>query len=150
MKKKYILLVEDNPDDEFLTIRALKQNNLANNMRVVRDGEEALDYLFGKGTYEGRYPSHVPEVILLDIMLPKLSGLEVLKRIKQNEYTKRLPVVMLTSLKEEQDLIDSYRLGANSYVRKPVDFLEFSRAVKSLGLYWLVINEKPPIVRTKK
>lgn len=142
-KTKFILLVEDNPDDELLTVQALKKNNISNNITVVRDGEEALDFLFGTGKYLGRDLSLKPQVILLDIKLPKLDGLEVLQQIRANEDTKLLPVVMLTSSKEDQDSIHSYELGANSYIRKPVDFEQFTKAIQTLGLYWLVLNEVP-------
>ena len=141
---KTILLVEDNPDDELLAIRALKQNKIMNEVVVARDGAEALDYLFGTGAYEGRDTSVMPQVILLDLKLPKISGLEVLKRLRNDDRTKLLPVVVLTSSKEDRDLNESYRLGANSYIRKPVDFAQFSEAIKQLGLYWLVLNEAPP------
>lgn len=144
MEGKVILLVEDNPDDEALTIRALKKNNILNEVIVARDGVEALDYLFGTGSYEGRDVTILPEVILLDIKLPKMDGLEVLRRLRNDDRTATLPVVVLTSSKEEGDLVESYRLGANSYVRKPVDFNQFSEAVRQLGLYWLVLNEPPP------
>jgi len=144
MDTKTILLVEDNPDDELLAIRALKKNNIMNEVVVARDGAEALDYLFGTGPYEGRDISIMPQVILLDLKLPKINGLEVLKRLRDDERTKLLPVVILTSSKEDRDLNESYRLGANSYIRKPVDFLQFTEAIKQLGLYWLVLNEAPP------
>jgi two-component system, response regulator len=144
MEEKMILLVEDNPDDEALTIRALQKNNIGNSLVVVRDGVEALDFLLCTGPYSDRNPLDLPQLILLDIKLPKLDGLEVLKRIRANERTSLLPVVILTSSKEEQDLLQSYKLGANSYVRKPVDFSQFLEAVRQLGLYWLVINEAPP------
>jgi two-component system, response regulator len=144
MEDKMILLVEDNPDDEALTVRALKKNNIGNRFVVVRDGVEALDFLFSTGAYSDRNPRDLPQLILLDIKLPKLDGLEVLKRIRADERTSLLPVVILTSSKEEQDLLQSYKLGANSYVRKPVDFNQFLEAVRQLGLYWLVINEAPP------
>jgi len=144
MNDKVILLVEDNPDDEALTLRALKKNNILNEVVVAHDGVEALDYLLGTGTHAGRNPSHLPQVVLLDLKLPKVDGLEVLRRIRADERTKLLPVVVLTSSKEEQDLLKSYSLHANSYVRKPVDFGEFMEAVKQLGLYWLVLNEPPP------
>lgn len=143
MVNKMILLVEDNPDDEALTVRALKKNNIANDLSIVRDGIEALDFLFCTGIYSNRNPQELPQVILLDIKLPKLDGLEVLHRIRANEKTRLLPVVILTSSKEEQDVIKGYRLGANSYVRKPVDFNQFVEAVRQLGLYWLVLNETP-------
>lgn len=143
MDEKTILLVEDNPDDEALTLRAFNKNNIRNRVVVARDGIEALDYLMGKNkdTNESGLPDILPELVLLDIKLPKLDGLEVLQRIRNNERTKHLPVVILTSSKEEQDILESYRLGANSYVRKPVDFSQFLDAVRQLGLYWLVLNE---------
>ena len=144
MSKKNILLVEDNPDDEALTLRALKKNNILNEVIVARDGAEALDYLFGTGKYAGRDLSNMPQVILLDLKLPKIDGMEVLRRIRADERTKLLPVVILTSSKEERDLINGYKLGANSYIRKPVDFEQFREAVKQLKLYWLVLNEPPP------
>ncbi len=143
--KKIILLVEDQPDDEALTLRALKKNNIQNEVVVARDGAAALEYLFGTGAYAGRDPSILPQVVLLDLKLPKLDGLEVLKRLRADPRTKLLPVVVLTSSKEEQDLIQSYGAGANSYVRKPVDFNQFSEAVRQLGLYWLLLNETPPV-----
>lgn len=141
---KYILLVEDNPDDEALTLRAFKKNNIQNPVVVAHDGAEALDYLFGTGEYAGRNVAEVPQVILLDLKLPKIDGLEVLRRIRADERTKLLPVVILTSSKEDQDVIRGYSLGANSYVRKPVSFDEFIEAARSLGLYWLLINQAPP------
>jgi CheY-like chemotaxis protein len=144
MELKTILLVEDNPDDELLAIRALKKNKIMNEVVVARDGAEALDYLFGTGAYEGRDTSVMPQVILLDLKLPKINGLEVLKRLRNDDRTKLLPVVVLTSSREDRDLNESYRLGANSYIRKPVDFAQFSEAIKQLGLYWLVLNEAPP------
>ncbi len=140
MKKKIILLVEDNPDDELLTIRALEKNNIMNEVVVARDGVEALDYLFGTGSYAERNLSLMPEVILLDLKLPKIGGLDVLRRMRSEERTKLLPVVVLTSSTVEKDLIESYSLGANSYIRKPVDFTQFTEAIKQLGLYWLVLN----------
>lgn len=143
MEDKMILLVEDNPDDEALTLRALKKNNIGNRVVVVRDGVEAIDFLFCTGEYSKRNPRDVPQVILLDLKLPKLEGLEVLKRIRADERTSLLPVVILTSSKEEQDLFQSYKNGANSYIRKPVDFNEFVEAARQLGLYWLVLNETP-------
>jgi two-component system response regulator len=139
--KRNILLVEDNPDDVALTLRALNKNNIANEVIIAKDGIEALDYLFGEGTYAGRDANRVPAVILLDLKLPRIDGLEVLERLRKDERTKFAPVVVLTSSKEEQDLVRSYKLGANSYIRKPVDFLQFSEAVRQLGLYWLVLNE---------
>ena len=140
---KIILLVEDNADDEVLTRRALKKNNIGNELVVARDGAEALDYLFGMGVYEGRDLSVMPQVILLDLKLPKVDGLEVLRRLRADERTKLLPVVILTSSKEQQDLVNGYGYGANSYIRKPVDFAQFLEAVRQLGLYWLVLNETP-------
>lgn len=144
MAEKLILLVEDTPDDEALTIRALKKNNIGNNIAVMRDGAEALDFLFCTGIYSDRDIKDTPQIILLDLKLPKVDGLEVLRRIRAHEVTHMLPVVILTSSKEEQDLISSYSLGANSYVRKPVDFNQFVEAVRQLGLYWLILNEPPP------
>jgi two-component system, response regulator len=141
---KVILLVEDNADDEALTLRALKKNNILNEVVVARDGVEALDYLFGTGQYVGRDMSQLPSVTLLDLKLPKIDGLEVLKQVRGNEVTKLLPMVILTSSKEDQDLINGYSLGANSYIRKPVDFSQFSEAIRQLGLYWLVLNESAP------
>jgi two-component system, response regulator len=140
--QKTILLVEDNADDEELTVRALRKNNVANDIIVARDGAEALDYLFGSGAHTGRDLKLRPQVILLDLKLPKLDGLGVLRRIRADERTKFIPVVVLTSSNEERDLIDSYGLGANSYVRKPVDFNQFTEAARQLGLYWLVLNEQ--------
>lgn len=142
MRDGPILLVEDSPDDEFLTLRTLKNANISNKIVVMRDGAEALDYLFGSGAYKGRGVAQ-PAVILLDIKLPKVDGLEVLERIRSDDRTRLLPVVMLTSSDEQRDLLRSYELGVNSYVRKPVDFGEFSQAVAQLGLYWLLINEQP-------
>jgi two-component system response regulator len=138
-----ILLVEDNPDDEELTLRALHKNNILNEIVVARDGVEALDYLFGRGAYMGRDLSIQPQVILLDLKLPRADGLEVLKQIRADERTRLLAVVVLTSSKEEEDLIRSYSFGANSYVRKPVNFADFITAVKTLGLFWLLLNEIP-------
>lgn len=140
MNNKTILLVEDNPDDELLTIRALKQNSIGNEIVVARDGVEALDYLMGTGEFEGRNINDVPELILLDLKLPKINGLEVLKRLRSEPHSKYIPVVVLTSSSEEQDIISSYDLGANSFVQKPVNFDEFIQATKQLGLYWLIIN----------
>jgi len=144
MDNKTILLVEDNLDDVELTIRALKKNNIKNEVTVVNNGAEALDFLFGKGNFSGRNLSIMPTVILLDLKLPKIDGLEVLRQLRANDLTKYLPVVILTSSKEEQDIINGYRLGVNSYVRKPVDFNQFADAVSHLGLYWLLLNESPP------
>lgn len=141
---KVILLVEDNPDDEALTLRALRKHKVANDVVVARDGAEALDYLFATGKHAGRNPREIPQVVLLDIRLPKVDGMEVLRRIRQDERTRYVPVVILTSSKEEQDLVNGYKLGANSYVRKPVDFDQFVEAARHLGLYWLVLNESPP------
>lgn len=143
MNNNLILLVEDNPDDEELTLRALKKNNIGNNLVVVRDGAEALDFLYCSGAYADRDPRELPQVVLLDLKLPKVDGMEVLARIRAEQSTRFLPVVVLTSSREEQDLIKSYQLGANSYVRKPVDFIQFIEAVRQLGLYWLVLNEIP-------
>lgn len=144
MLNKVILLVEDNPDDVELTLRALSKNNITNEVVVVRDGVEALDYLFGAGKHSGRDTSAVPAVILLDLKLPKVGGLEVLRRLRSDSRTKLVPVVILTSSKEQEDLVNGYSLGANSYVRKPVDFIQFTEAVRQLGLYWLLLNEAPP------
>lgn len=144
MDDKIILLVEDNADDEKLTLRALKKNNIKNEVVVARNGVEALDYIFGTGSYAGRDVSIMPQVVLLDLKLPKLGGLEVLRRLRADDRGKLLPVVILTSSNEEQDRINGYGLGANSYVRKPVDFNQFSEAARQLGLYWLVLNEAPP------
>ena len=141
MDEKIILLVEDNADDEELTIRTLQKNHLKNKIVVVRDGVEALDYLFGTGEYSDRDLSVSPVLIMLDIKLPKLNGLEVLKKIKSDSRTSIVPVVMLTSSDEEKDLIESYQLGANSYVRKPVDFSEFQKSIRQLALYWVLLNE---------
>jgi CheY-like chemotaxis protein len=139
-----ILLVEDNPQDEALTIRALKKSNVMNPVVVARDGVEALDYLFARGGHAGRDATDTPQVVLLDLKLPKVDGLEVLKALRADERTRHVPVVVLTSSVEEQDLIRSYGLGANSYVRKPVDFAEFIEAVRQLGLYWLILNHPAP------
>jgi len=144
MESRVILLVEDNPDDEALTLRALKKNNIHNEVAVAHDGAEALDYLFGTGPHAGRDPSVIPAVVLLDLKLPKIDGLEVLRRLRADSRTQHAPVVILTSSKEEQDLVRSYDLGCNSYIRKPVDFNQFIDAVRQLGLYWLVLNELPP------
>ncbi|MBN1251604.1 MAG: response regulator [Bacteroidales bacterium] len=143
MENKTILLVEDNLDDVELTLHALKKNKIKNQVDVVNDGAEALEYLFCKGKYYNRNSNKYPTIILLDIKLPKVDGLEVLKQLRANELTKFIPVIILTSSKEEQDIVSSYKLGANSYVRKPVDFNQFAEAVSSLGLYWLLLNETP-------
>lgn len=143
MKNKHILLVEDNPDDVKLTLRALKKNNILNKVVVVEDGVEALDYLHGTGRFAGRDLGDMPQLILLDLKMPKLDGLEVLQRIREDERTRILPVVILTTSSEDRDRIESYKLGANSYIRKPVDFNQFLEAVQQLGLYWLVLNEAP-------
>ena len=146
MTDKVILLVEDNPDDELLMLRALRKNNVTGEVVVARDGVEALDYLFGEGSYAGRDTSVMPQLILLDLKLPRIDGLEVLRRLRSNERTRLLPVVILTSSREQQDMLDGYGLGANSYVRKPVNFEQFVRAVEQLKLYWLILNEAPPSV----
>jgi len=143
MKNKVILLVEDNPDDVKLTMRALKKSNVLNEVIVAQDGAEALDYLFCAGKYSGRDKNIMPQVVLLDLKMPKVDGLEVLKRMRADERTRLLPVVVLTTSSEEKDRVSSYKLGANSYVRKPVDFNQFVEAVQQLGLYWLVLNETP-------
>ena len=140
---KTILLVEDNPDDVALTLRALKKNNIKNTVVVAKDGVEAMDYLFGTGLHQGRDPGDKPQLILLDLKLPKVDGLEVLQRLRKDERTRLLPVVILTSSKEQRDLVEGYSLGANSYIRKPVDFDQFIEAVRQLGLYWMVLNESP-------
>jgi len=140
---KVLLLVEDNPDDEALTVRALKKHNIANEIIVARDGEEALDFLFARGKFADRNTDVLPQVVLLDLKLPKVDGLEVLQQIRNNTKTQRVPVVVLTSSNEEQDIVKSYDMGANSYVRKPVDFEQFIEAARQLGLYWLVLNEAP-------
>jgi two-component system, response regulator len=145
MSERYILLVEDNPDDEELTLLSLRKNNLAHDIVVVRDGVEAIEFLFGTGQYAHRDVSHVPTVILLDLKLPKLDGLGVLKRLRAEERTRTLPVVVLTSSSQDADVIASYNLGANSYVRKPVEFGAFVEAVSSLGLYWVLLNRPPPL-----
>ena len=145
MKDKVILLVEDNASDEALTRRALKKNYILNEVVVARDGVEALDYLFGTGAYAGRDTMVMPQVMLLDLKLPKVNGLQVLERIRADKGTRRLPVVVFTSSNEEEDLIKSYNLGANSYVRKPVEFEQFVEATRQLGLYWLVLNEVAPV-----
>lgn len=144
MTTKSILLVEDNRDDELLTIRALKKNNFLNDVVVARDGQEALDYLFAGGAHAGRDMSDWPQVVLLDLNLPRVGGLEVLGRIRADERTRLLPVIVMTSSKEDEDILQSYSRGANAYVRKPVDFGEFTEAVKHLGLFWLLLNQGPP------
>ena len=143
-RKGVILLVEDNPDDEALTLRAFGKHKFPNPVVVVHDGAEALDYLFAKGAYESRDVTELPVVVLLDLKLPKVPGLDVLRRIRADERTRSLPVVVLTSSTEDRDLIEGYRLGANSYVRKPVNYEAFVEAARQLGLYWLLINEPPP------
>jgi two-component system, response regulator len=143
-EQRLILLVEDNDDDVELTLRALRRNRVANRVDVVRDGAEALEYLFGTGSYAGRDIRDTPNLVLLDLKLPKVGGLEVLERLRADQRTRRLPVVILTSSNVESDLARSYDLGANSYIRKPVDFTQFMEAVNQLGLYWLVLNEAPP------
>jgi two-component system response regulator len=144
MRPKNILLVEDNEDDIELTIRALKKNNITNQLDVVRDGAEALEYVFCDGRYAGRDPNDNPQVVLLDLKLPKIGGLEVLRKIREDHRTRFLPVVILTSSKEESDVMNGYKMHANSYIRKPVDFNRFAEAIKELGLYWLLLNEPPP------
>ena len=144
MEEKIILLVEDNPDDVDLTLRALKKNNIINKVIIAKDGVEALDYLHGTGRYAGRDAKELPVVIMLDLKLPKMNGLEVLRNIRQDELTRLIPVVILTSSAEQKDVVEGYRLGANSYIRKPVDFEQFVEAVKILGLYWTLWNEPPP------
>jgi two-component system response regulator len=145
MEDKMILLVEDNPDDEALTLRAFHKNRIGNKIFIVHDGAEALDFLFCTGTYAERDPREIIQVVLLDLNLPKVGGLEVLRRIRADKRTRTLPVVILTSSKEEKDLAEGYEYGANSYVRKPVDFNEFIEAIQHLGLYWLVLNKTPPL-----
>jgi two-component system, response regulator len=144
MKEQTILLVEDNATDEGLTLRSLKKSNIMNKVVIARDGPEALDYLFAKGAYEGRDAMEEPQIVLLDLNLPKIGGLDVLRAIRAAEKTKLLPVVILTSSKEDKDLLAGYTSGANSYVVKPVDFTQFSDAVRQLGLFWLLINQQPP------
>jgi CheY-like chemotaxis protein len=148
MADKVILLVEDNPDDEALTMRALKKSGVANQIVVARDGAEALDYLFGTGAYAGRDLSVMPMLTLLDLKLPRIGGLEVLERLRGDQRTRNLPIVILTSSKEDPDLISAYQFGCNSYIRKPVDFTQFTESVRQLGLYWLVLNEPLPTRRT--
>jgi two-component system response regulator len=143
MKTKVILLVEDNPDDVQLTLRALKKSKISNEVLVAQDGVEALEYLFGTGKYAGRDTKVLPQVVLLDLKMPRMDGLETLQRIRKDDRTKLLPVVVLTTSSEDRDRVESYKLGANSYIRKPVDFNQFADAVQQLGLYWLVLNESP-------
>ncbi len=143
MDTKTILLVEDNPDDVKLTLRALKKSNIMNEIVIADDGVEAIDYLFGTGKHTGRNTNLMPQLILLDLKMPKMDGLEVLQKIRADERTRLLPVVVLTTSNEDKDRIESYKLGANSYIRKPVDFNQFAEAVRQLGLYWLVLNEAP-------
>jgi CheY-like chemotaxis protein len=145
MQEKIILLVEDNPDDVDLTLRAFKKSDMTNKIIVAKDGVEALDYLYGTGTYAGRDKKDLPIVILLDLKLPNIDGMEVLRSIRQNELTSLIPVVILTSSAEQKDVIEGYKLGANSYIQKPVDFGQFTEAVKLLGLYWLLWNKPPPL-----
>jgi two-component system response regulator len=147
MNSKKILLVEDNPSDVKLTKRALEQNQITNELIVAEDGAEALDYLYATGQHTGRNVRDIPAVVLLDLKLPKIDGLEVLKKIRANEFTRLMPVVVLTSSDQEVDMIASYNLGANSYIRKPVNFQQFTEAVRTLGLYWLLLNEPPPQVK---
>jgi len=143
MEKGIILLVDDNPDDVDLTLRAFKKNNISNRVIIAKDGVEALDYLHGTGMYVGRDVKELPVVVMLDLKLPKINGLEVLRNIRQNEVTRIVPVVILTSSAEQKDVVEGYQLGANSYIRKPVDFEQFVEAVKLLGLYWTLWNERP-------
>lgn len=145
MEDRTILLIEVNPDDVELTQRAIRKNNILNKLVVAKDGVEALDYLFGTGQYAARDMNERPAVILLDLKLPRVDGLEVLRRVRADERTKLIPVVVLTSSREERDLVDSYKLGCNSYIRKPIDFMQFSEAVRQLGMYWLLLNEAPPV-----
>ena len=144
LSNKKILLVEDNPDDVELTLRAFKKNNIMNEVVVKRDGAEALDFFFGKDGVAGKGNNGLPVVILLDLKLPKIDGLEVLKKLRADERTKLVPIVILTSSKEQSDIVNGYNLGCNSYIRKPVDFNQFADAVKQVGLYWLILNEVPP------
>lgn len=150
MAKNIIVLVEDNPDDELLIVRELRNQNFDNEIKVLRDGEEALSYLWCEGKYAGRNIQEQPEVVFLDIILPKMSGIEVLRKLRQNEITRCLPVVMLTSSREEKDIVQSYLNGANSFIRKPIDFIEFRESVRRLGNYWVDLNEKPEPLRGKQ
>lgn len=149
MSNKAILLVEDNPNDEELTLRAFRKNNISNDVVVARNGVEALDYIFKTGDYAGQNSDDLPQVVILDLKLPKISGLEVLSKIRANDRTRYLPVVILTSSAEEKDIIEGYRLGTNAYVQKPVDFAEFAEAVKQLGMFWLLLNRSCPLCSTK-
>lgn len=144
MRNRMILLVEDNPDDEALTLRALRRNHVANEIVVVRDGAEVLDYFAGRGQFADRDLDELPELVLLDLKLPKIDGLEVLQHLRQNDRTRLLPIVILTTSDEEKDRLQSYELRANSFIRKPVDFNQFADAIRQIGLYWLVLNEPPP------
>jgi len=143
MDRKMILLVEDNPDDEALTLRALRKHQIASDIVVVRDGVEALDYMFGTGVFAGRDLNYLPALILLDLKLPKIDGLEVLRRLRQEKHTRLIPTVVLTTSDEEADRVQSYHLGANSFIRKPVDFTQFTEAIRHIGIYWLILNEPP-------
>jgi two-component system, response regulator len=144
MNEKYILLVEDDPNDELLTLHALQENRIKNKVVVARDGAEALDYLFSEGPHAGEALPDLPQFVLLDLKLPKINGIEVLQELRKRDRTRLLPVIIFTSSKQEKDMINGYRLGANSYVRKPVDFVEFAKAVKELDMYWMVLNERAP------
>lgn len=150
MTNRHILLVEDNPDDEVLTLRALRKHNITSDMTVVRDGVEALDFLFGTGTHRGRDTSTMPSLVLLDLKLPKVDGLEVLRRIRSDERTRLLPVVIFTSSNEEQDILECHMLGANSYIRKPVDFNQLSEALRLIATYWLTMNLTPKLSNVTK
>lgn len=145
MSNQAILLVEDNPNDEELTLRAFRKNHISNEIIVARNGVEALDYIFKTGDYAGQDPEDLPQVVILDLKLPKVSGLEVLAKIRENKATQYLPVVILTSSAEEKDIIEGYRLGTNAYVQKPVEFLAFTEAVRQLGMFWLLLNRKCPL-----
>lgn len=150
LASRHILVVEDNPDDEALTLRALRTHHICNEVAVVRDGAEALDYLFCRGRYAQRHPASLPQVVLLDLRLPKLDGMDVLRALRAEDSTRHLPVVILTSSDEERDIVESYRLGVNSYVRKPVDFNEFMEGVRQLGLYWMLLNRTPELGGTRE